>query len=150
MRYIYIYVGLGRDNLRSHFVFRPRHVPEWLHARFLPGVVLANKEELTGKIFTTSLNTTNPNTYVKFIFLRTSPLINCCSLQSWVAWSNFFRSDDLHNLHGYALKLMMFFFLWAHTKTKQQKRAHDHVALTWWNTDHHGTKYFFRGEKKKR
>ena len=69
------YVGLGRDSLRSHFVFRPRHAPEWLHARFLPVVFLANKEELTGKTFTTSLNTTNPNTYVKFIFLRTSPLI---------------------------------------------------------------------------
>ena len=68
------YVGLGRDNLRSHFVFRPRHAPEWLHARFLPGVVLPNEEELTGKTFTTSLNTTNPSTYVKFIFLRTSPL----------------------------------------------------------------------------
>ena len=69
-------VGLGRDNLRSHFVFsyRPRHAPEWLRARFLPIVFLANKEELTGKTFTTSLNTTNPNTYVKFIFLRTSPL----------------------------------------------------------------------------
>ena len=24
------YVGLRRDNLRSHFVFRPRHAPEWL------------------------------------------------------------------------------------------------------------------------
>ena len=67
-------VGLGRDNLRSHFVFRPRHAPEWLSARFLPVVFLANKEELTRKIFTTSLNTTNPDTYVKFIFLRTSPL----------------------------------------------------------------------------
>ena len=68
------YVGLGRDNLKSHFVFRPRHAPEWLHARFLPTVFLANEEELTGTTFTTSLNTTNPNTYVKFIFLRTSPL----------------------------------------------------------------------------
>ena len=29
---------------------------------------------MIGKTFTTSLNTTNPNTYVKFIFLRTSPL----------------------------------------------------------------------------
>ena len=67
-------VGLGRDNLRSHFVFRPRHAPEWLRARFLPVVFLANEEELTRKIFTTSLNTTNPNTYVKFIFLRTSPV----------------------------------------------------------------------------
>ena len=69
------YVGLGSDNLRSHFVFRPRHAPEWLRARFLPVVFLANEEELTGKTFTTSLNTTNPNTYVKFIFLRTSPLM---------------------------------------------------------------------------
>ena len=68
------YVGLRRDNLRSHFVFRPRHAPECLRARFLPVVFLANEEELTGKTFTTSLNTTNPNTYVKFIFLRTSPL----------------------------------------------------------------------------
>ena len=32
------------------------------------------KKKLTGKTFKTSLNTTNPNTYVKFIFLRTSPL----------------------------------------------------------------------------
>ena len=68
------YVGLGRDSLRSHFVFWPRHAPEWLRVRFLPVVFLANEEELTGKTFTTSLNTTNPNTYVKFIFLRTSPL----------------------------------------------------------------------------
>ena len=68
------YVGLGRDNLRSHFVFRPRHPPEWLRARFLPVVFLTNKGELTGETFTTSLNTTNPNTYMKFIFLRTSPL----------------------------------------------------------------------------
>ena len=68
------YVVLGRDNLRSHFVFRPRHAPEWLRARFLPVVFLANKEELTGKTFTTSFDITNPNTYVKFIFLRTSPL----------------------------------------------------------------------------
>ena len=43
------YVGFGRDNLRSHFVFRPRHAPEWLRARFLPVVFLANEEELTGK-----------------------------------------------------------------------------------------------------
>ena len=68
------YVGLGRDKLRSHFVFRPRHAPEWLRAWFLPVVFLTNEEELTGKTFTTSLTTTNPNTYVKFIFLRTSPL----------------------------------------------------------------------------
>ena len=54
------YVELGKDNLRSHFVLRPRRAPEWLRARFLT--------------FTTSFNTTNPNTYVKFIFLRTSPL----------------------------------------------------------------------------
>ena len=67
------YVGLGRDSLRSHFVFRPHHAPEWLRARFLPVAFLANEEELTGKTFTTSLNTTNPNTHVKFIFLRTSP-----------------------------------------------------------------------------
>ena len=68
------YVGLGRGNLRSHFVFRPCHAPEWLRARFLPVAFLANEEELTGKTFTTSLNTTNPITYVKLIFLRTSPL----------------------------------------------------------------------------
>ena len=68
------YDRLGRDNLRSHFVFRPRHAPEWLCARFLPVVFLANEEELTGKTFTTSLNTTNPSTYVKCIFLQTSPL----------------------------------------------------------------------------
>ena len=68
------YVGLGRDNLRSHFVFRPRHAPEWLGAWFLLVVFLANEGELTGKTFTTSLNTTNPNTYMKLIFLRTSPL----------------------------------------------------------------------------
>ena len=76
------YDVLGRDNLRSHFVFRPRHAPEWLRAQFLPVVFLANEEELTGKTFTTSLNTTNPNTHVKFIFLRTSPLITplLCSL----------------------------------------------------------------------
>ena len=68
------YFGLGRNNLRSHFVFRPRHAPEWLRAQFLPVVFLSNEEELTGKTFTTSLNTTNPNTYVEFIFIRTSPL----------------------------------------------------------------------------
>ena len=68
------YVGLRRDNLRSHFVFRPRHAPGWLRTWFLPIVFLANEEELTGKTFTTSLNATNPNTYVKFIFLWTSPL----------------------------------------------------------------------------
>ena len=67
------YVGLGRDHLRSHFVFRPRHAHEWLRARFFPVVFLANEEELTGKTFTTSLSTTNPKTYMKFIFLRTSP-----------------------------------------------------------------------------
>ena len=68
------YIELGKDNLRSHFVFRPRHAPEWLRAQFPPVVFLGNEEELTGKTFTTSLDTTNPNTYVKFIFLRTSPL----------------------------------------------------------------------------
>ena len=68
------YVEHARDNLRSHFVFRPRHAPEWLRPRFLPVVFLANEEELTRKTFTRSLNTTNPNTYVKIIFLRTSPL----------------------------------------------------------------------------
>ena len=68
------YVGLGKNNARSHFVFRPRHAPEWLRTRFLPVVFLAN-EELTGKTFTTFFNTTKPNTYVKVIFPRASPLI---------------------------------------------------------------------------
>ena len=77
------YVGLGGDNLRSHFVFRPRHAPEWLRAWFLPVVFLTNEEELTGKPFTTSLTTTNPNTYVKFIFLRTSPLKGQCHDIQW-------------------------------------------------------------------
>ena len=63
-----------KRQLRSHFVFGPRHAPEWLRTRFLPVNFLANEEEMTEKTFTTSLNTTNPNTYVKFIFLRTSPL----------------------------------------------------------------------------
>ena len=45
------YVGLRRDSLRSHFVFRPRHAPKWLRAGFLPVVFLANKEELTGKTY---------------------------------------------------------------------------------------------------
>ena len=71
------YIELGRDNLRSHFVFRPRHAPERLRARFLPVIFLANEGELTGKTFTTSLNTTNPNTYMNFIFLRTSPVSQC-------------------------------------------------------------------------
>ena len=75
------YVGLGRDHLRSHFVFRPRHAPEWLRTRFLGVVFLANEEELTGNTFTTSVNTTNPNTYVKFIFLLTSPLMH--HTQTW-------------------------------------------------------------------
>ena len=76
-------VGFGRDNLRSHFVFRPRHAPEWLRTRFLPVVFLANEEELNRKMFTTSLNTTNPNTYVIFIFLRTSPLKGQCHDIQW-------------------------------------------------------------------
>ena len=82
------YVRLGRGNLRSHFVFRPRHAPEWLRARFLPVAFLANEEELTGKSFTTSLKTTNPITYVKFIFLRTSPLskLQDCSFQKITFW----------------------------------------------------------------
>ena len=86
------YVGLGRDNLRSHFVFRLRHAPEWLHARFLPVVFLTNEEELTGKTFTTFLTTTNPNIYVKFIFLRTSPftvaLIWGTKLCQWLSDDN--------------------------------------------------------------
>ena len=76
------YVGLRRDNLRSHFVFRPRHAPEWLRARFLLVVFLTNEDKLTGKTFTTSLTTTNTNTYVKFIFLRTSPLTGAFSQSS--------------------------------------------------------------------
>ena len=78
------YVGFGRDNLRSNFVLRPHHAPEWLRARFLPVVFLANEEELSGKTFTTSLNTTNPNTNVKFIYLRTSPLIS--KMVRWCIW----------------------------------------------------------------
>ena len=92
------YVGLGRDNLRSHFVFRPRHAPEWLCARFLPVVFLTNEGELTGKTFTTSLNTTNPNTYVKFIFLRTSPLsLNNHDWSNVVFWSSQYQfSTSVH------------------------------------------------------
>ena len=88
------YVRLGRDNLRSHFVFRPRHAPEWLRPRFLLVVFLVNEEELTGKTFTTSLNTTNPNTHVKFIFLRTSPLI--CSHTAIIS-----QSELLGHEHGF-------------------------------------------------
>ena len=66
---------LGSDEIcrtrKRQFEIPFRHAPR---ARFLPVVFLANEEELTGKTFTTSLNTTNPNTYVKFILLRTSPL----------------------------------------------------------------------------
>ena len=88
------YVGLGRDNyLRSHFVFWPHHAPEWLRARSLPVVFLANEEELTGKTFTMSLNMKNPNTYVKFIFLRTSPL---------TAWTISMKlGTHVHHAHGY-------------------------------------------------
>ena len=93
------YVGLGRNNLRSHFVFRPRHAPEWLRARFLPVVFLANEEELTGKTFTTSFNTTNPNnTYVNFIFLRTSPLNTTTGSTAFLenrVWSSFTSAHSL-------------------------------------------------------
>ena len=87
------YVGLGRNNLRSHFVFGPRHAPEWLRARFLPVVFLANEEELTGKTFTTSLYTTNPNKYMKFIFLRTSPLRQDPLDLSFWSFSTFLHHD---------------------------------------------------------
>ena len=63
-----------------------RHAPEWLCTRFLGVVFLANEEELTGNTFTTSLNTTNPNTYVKFIFLRTSPLISMAIKTEWLQY----------------------------------------------------------------
>ena len=58
-------------NLRSHVVIRPRCAPEWLHARFFQVVFLANEGELTGKTFTTPLNTTNLNTYSETRLLRT-------------------------------------------------------------------------------
>ena len=78
------------------FRLRTRHAPEWLRARFLPVVFLANEEELTGKTFPTSLTTTNPNTYVKFIFLRTSPLkraaLTCGLATDW-------HSISLAHLH---------------------------------------------------
>ena len=61
-------------NLKSHFVFSPHRAPEWLHARFFRVVFLANEGELTGRTFTTSLNTTSPNTNVKFIFFSGLPL----------------------------------------------------------------------------
>ena len=93
------YVGLGRDNSRSHFVFRPRHAPEWFRAWFLPVVFLANEEELTGKTFTTSLNTTNPNTYMKSIFLRTSPL-RCLWITTWT------RGATEDNLTGFSTTMM--------------------------------------------
>ena len=38
------YVGVGRDNLRSHYVFRLRHAPEWLRAWFLPVVFSQTKK----------------------------------------------------------------------------------------------------------
>ena len=44
------YVGLGRDYLRSHFAFRPRHAPEWLRARFLLVVFLATKKNWTERL----------------------------------------------------------------------------------------------------
>ena len=103
------YVGLGRGNLRSHFVFRPRHAPEWLRARFLPVAFLANEEELTGKTFTTSLNTTNPITYVKFIFLRTSPLTAVDFKQMTRTWEVLFLIEppsriDWHRFPKFHLK----------------------------------------------
>ena len=99
------YVGLvRRDNLRSHFVFWPRHAPEWLCARFLPVVFLTNEEELTGKTFTMSLTTTNLTfgTHdVKFIFLQTSPLklnLSACSEGEFHCWKGrnlgFFKSGN--------------------------------------------------------
>ena len=74
--------------------------PSWLRARFLPVVFLANEEELTGKTFTTSLNTTNPNTYryMKFIFLWTSPLMRLQSLHP-VGGGGGVRDKDIPILH---------------------------------------------------
>ena len=45
-----------------------------------------------GRTFTTSLSTTNPNTYMKFIFLRTSPL----------TWHNIWRfsSSQTSQIHS--------------------------------------------------
>ena len=40
-----------------------------------PGRFSRKRRRTDRKDFSTSLNTTNPNTYMKFIFLRTSPLI---------------------------------------------------------------------------
>ena len=90
-------------NLRSHFVIGPRRAPEWLRARFFQVVFLANEGELIGKTFTISLNTTNPNTNVKFIFLRTSPLRHgdlVANFQSWLCkshgtWSHQLFAIDL-------------------------------------------------------
>ena len=61
------HVGRGRYNLRSHFVFRPRHAPEWLRARSPLVVFLANEGELLP-----CPSTPQTLTHVKFVFLRTS------------------------------------------------------------------------------
>ena len=134
------YVGLGRDNLRSHFVFRPRHAPEWLRARFLPVVFLANEEELTGKTFTTSLNTTNPNTCVKFIFLRTSPLtwvLSHCLL--WLGGALIY--EDIDNVR--VVFVRSFFFLsscihWSLANKKKCRGRPYHFSNTHssWATNH--------------
>ena len=61
--------SLGRIIPPSDFVLDSSHAVAFL----------TNEEELTAKTFTTSVNTTNSNTYVKFIFLQTSPLIRMSS-----------------------------------------------------------------------
>ena len=66
-------------NLRPHLVIRPRRAPEWLRARFFRVVLLANEWEENWRerlLRRPSTPPSNPNTYVKFIFLRTSPLRN--------------------------------------------------------------------------
>ena len=68
------YVGLGRDNLRSHFVFRPRHAPRVTLCSIPPGRFSHKRRRTDRKDFYHVPHPTNLNTYVKFIFLRTSPL----------------------------------------------------------------------------
>ena len=63
-------------NLRSHFVIRPCRALERLRARFFWVVFLANEGELAGKTFTTSLNTTNPNTLCEIHFSPNFPFKN--------------------------------------------------------------------------
>ena len=70
------YAELGKDNLRSHFVFSRVMPPSDFVLDSTRSSFSQTKKNWPEKTFTTSLNTTNPNTYVKFIFLRTSPLIH--------------------------------------------------------------------------